>query len=538
MVAWRRSVAIVAGADHVRGTRCHARRVSERALPKWLPTAGVAFALALLVVMSFLERWSMLNQTAFPVGVDGYYYPLQLRSLLESHELAYPSVPIAFWLMTPLAALTDPITGAKIGAALFGALVALPAYGIGARLGRCRGAGLVAAVIATTSAGSAFLSIEFVKNGIGLTVLLTAVWLLMRALEKPSIARLVPAVLGALAAAFTHKMAGALLVVIAVPSIIAAASARGRLRGRRLLYVISLVSSVTVLLVILSMTVSKRATDIDLSRVVWADRSHWTAPALVTRSFQLTFGYEALIGACVGIAALFVLSRAGRGLVEKIPIPAHWRAEATRRGLSGETAIAWTIALLAIAIAWPRLDVTDVQGLGFRLRVASFVPFALAAAVVTGRLVARIKHRDFALAVVAVALAMRPTGHRDEGRIDVHPAMASAVQALKIPDTETIIVPERHIVFMVAWYARAHVQIRPEGVAPEHRWRLVPLAWIGMDSPLDTALLQARNGPRPPVGLHARHPNGLVLIPEETYQRVLESLPADVRTYWSRWRTI
>jgi hypothetical protein len=103
---------------------------------------------------------------------------------------------------------------------------------------------------------------------------------------------------------------------------------------------------------------------------------------------------------------------------------------------------------------------------------------------------------------------------------------------------DTMIAPERHIVFMVAWYTRAHVQIRPDGVAPEHRWRLVPLAWIGMDSPLDVALLAARSGPHPPLGFHSRHPNGLVLIPEETYQRVLESLAPEVRVHWSRWRTI
>ena len=122
----------------------------------------------------------MLSDSPFPVGVDGYFYPVQLRSLLETGTLEYPAAPLAFWLMAPLAAVTDPITGAKLGAALFGALVALPAYGVGARLGRGRAAGLVAAALATTSAGSAFLTIEFVKNGIGLTMLLTALWLLLR----------------------------------------------------------------------------------------------------------------------------------------------------------------------------------------------------------------------------------------------------------------------------------------------------------------------------------------------------------------------
>ena len=145
-----------------------------------------------------------------------------------------------------------------------------------------------------------------------------------------------------------------------------------------------------------------------------------------------------------------------------------------------------------------------------------------------------------ARAYAIVALLARTPGHRDEGRIQAHPAMVAAVQALagRVPAGDTVIVPERHIVFMVAWYARVDVRSRPESIAPEHRWRLMPLAWIGMGSALDKALMEARDGPAPPIGLHPRHPNGLVLVPEATYKRVLDSISPDVRTYWSRWRTI
>jgi hypothetical protein len=107
-----------------------------------------------------------------------------------------------------------------------------------------------------------------------------------------------------------------------------------------------------------------------------------------------------------------------------------------------------------------------------------------------------------------------------------------------VPPGDTVIVPERHIVFMVAWYARASVRMRPESVEPAHRWRLMPLAWIRMGSALDKALTEARKGPAPPIGLHPRHPNGLVVVPEETVVRLLESIEPKARAYWSRWRTI
>ena len=513
----------------------------SRPLPAWLPTAGIALALVGLVALSFVQRWTMLTESPYPIGVDGYFYPVQLRSLLETGALEYPAAPLAFWLMAPLAALTDPITGAKLGAALFGALVALPAYGVGARLGRCRGAGLIAAVLATTSAGSAFLTIEFVKNGIGLTVLMTAIWLLMRALEKPVTSRIVLAVVAALLAVLAHKMAASMLVVFAVPAIIAGAAGHGMLRGRRLLYIIALVIGMTTLMFVLGLAFPKRLPspgDIDLGHALFADAQHWDAPALVTRNVTLTFGHEALIGAILGIAGAFVL--ANRRAIERIVLPASIRGEPARQSYPGETAITWTVIVMAIAIAWPRLEVTDAQGLGFRLRVAAFVPMALAAAIVAGRVFSRIKHRDFILAVIAAALATRTPGRRDEGRIQAHPAMVAAVQALagKVPAGDTVIVPERHIVFMVAWYTRDRVRSRPEGVEPAHRWRLLPLAWTGMGSPLDKALTAARAGPRPPIGLHPRHPNGLVLVHDSTYQRIIDALPAGVRSAWSRWRTI
>ena len=205
---------------------------ARRELPAWAPAAGVAAALAALVAWSFAERWALLTASPFPVGVDGYYYPIQLRALLETGGLHYPAAPLGFWLMAPLAALTDPITGAKLGAALFGALIALPAYGVGARLGGGRGAGLIAAALATVSAGSRYLSLEFVKNGIGLTVALTAVWLVLRALERPDRGRIGGAALGLAAALATHKLAAGVALVLAAPAIAAELAARRAWRGR------------------------------------------------------------------------------------------------------------------------------------------------------------------------------------------------------------------------------------------------------------------------------------------------------------------
>src|SRR5689334_4277141 len=200
----------------------------------------------------------MLTASPFPLGVDGYYYPIQLRSLLETGTLQYPASPLTFWFMVPFAAATDPLVGAKLGAAIGGALVGLPAYGVGAHLGKSRGAGLIAAAVASTSATSAYLSMEFVKQGFGLTVALAALWLVLRAISSPSRRRIGVALGGVVAALLAHKLAVAVVVAIATPAVFEALRARGILRGRRLLYLLVITGVAAGVLVIVGLVAPQR----------------------------------------------------------------------------------------------------------------------------------------------------------------------------------------------------------------------------------------------------------------------------------------
>jgi len=108
-----------------------------------------------------------------------------------------------------------------------------------------------------------------------------------------------------------------------------------------------------------------------------------------------------------------------------------------------------------------------------------------------------------------------------------------------------VIVPERHILFMVAWYARAKVSLDPTRVPYADRVRMMPLAFIGFadDSPLGQMLDLARRsepaqGRAPPLSFHPRHRNGLVLVTEPTWDWMLALLPPRARDYWGGWPTI
>ncbi|HSS00625.1 MAG TPA: hypothetical protein VLM79_26380, partial [Kofleriaceae bacterium] len=203
----------------------------------------------------------------------------------------------------------------------------------------------------------------------------------------------------------------------------------------------------------------------------------------------------------------------------------------------------WPILLLAIAIGLPFLAVADRQGLGFRLRIAAFVPAALSAAIAVRAVLPLAWRRDRLLAAAALAIVLlRPPDDRVEGQVLTHPALVAAAQALAghVPAGATLIIPERHIAFMVAWYTRAPIAIRPERIPRDQRMRLLPLHFIGEGSALDRTLTAARAEPSlsPPIGLHPRHPNGLVLVPEATWDWILAHLPAADRVHFARWPTI
>lgn len=519
---------------------------APRRLPAWAPAVAIAAALAALVASSFLERWETLTASPFPLGVDGYYYPIQLRALLETGGLQYPSAPVAFWLMAPFAAATDPITGAKLAAALYGALIALPAYGLGARLGRGPGAGLLAAALAAKAAGSAYLTIEFVKNGIGLTVALAALWLILRAADAPSRARIAGALLAALAAALTHKMAAGLVAAVAIPAVLAGLAGRGALRGRRLIYVLLGLAGAGAAAAIWLLIANTALVE----GLLTAD-ARWDAPAHAGRKRDLMLGHEALAGLVVGLcAALAWTRRGGRavGAAARAILPREVVVDGPARLPPGDAAAGWAIAALALGLGLPWLDVTDAQGLGFRLRIAAFVPLALCAAMLAGRLLACFRHRDLALAGLAALLAAYHTpGSRDEGRVPTHPALITSVHALagKVPPGDTLIVPERHIAYMFAWYLRARVSLGPDQFPPDRRWRVMPLAWIEAGSALDRALLAARDRPGAatspgaeaprPLGLHPRHPNGMVVVAEPVWQEIAARLPPG--SPWPAWPT-
>jgi hypothetical protein len=281
---------------------------------------------------------------------------------------------------------------------------------------------------------------------------------------------------------------------------------------------------------------------------LFSSDAHWSAPALAMPNSTLAFGYEAATGGVLAIlAAIILFDRrrvAARPEVDQTSRGNHadaWLIAPRREQAPELRAFAWVVVGLALVIAIPWLDVTDPQGLGFRLRVTAFVPMALCAAIFAGELLRFVKHELPIVALAAVILVVQLCCDRHEGEVLTHPALATAVMAAtdQLPAGKTVIVPERHIMFMVDWYTRADVSLRPEPIPYAQRVRLFGLPFIGgQKSPLDRALDAARDQPEPPIGLHPRYRNGLVLVSEPTWDWLLTQLPAADRAHFAAWPTI
>jgi hypothetical protein len=469
--------------------------------------------------------------------VDGYWYAVQLRSLVESGHLASGGAPLALWLMAPLAALTSPVAGLKLGASLGAAALPVAVYFLARRIAGERAIGLLAAALVATSAGAFYLPTEFVKNAIALPVAVAALVALGRALERPGWRRAVVAAAVVAAAGLCHKVGLAFALTGAIAPL-AASLVRSRRGGdmtapggrivapaRVLVVAIVLAAGALVLLV---------ARDRALFDGLFTADGDLSIPALTGDGEPLTFRGEPAAAGLVGLAALLLLL-AHRATWLRPPSTGSATAPAQA---STDRALAIGPALWAVAVALPWLDAGSPDGLTFRLRAMAFLPLALAAASVAAAALARLSPRARMAAVMfATGLVLvRPARH-EAPVVRADPDLVAAVAAVApvLPPGAVVIAPERHIVFMTSWFTRAPARLRPETTPPARRQRLLPMSY--MSDGLSRAVDQARRtrGVAPPVGLHRAHRNGLVLVAEPTWEWMLGRLSPAERAYYSAW---
>lgn len=481
--------------------------------PNTLPLAA---CFALFVVAAWV-RLHALRESPYPTGIDGYWYLIQVRSLLERGHLYFPSAPLVPWLMAAAALLFGPVLAVKTIAAVGSALLVVPSYWVARRVSGERGPALLGAALVATSAQSFFLCTEFVKQAVGLTLAVGFAAALAAVLDRPSRARVAVAATFLLSCALAHKTALALALLMAGPPV---AIVLWRRRGSAVVHLALAAAFVC------AIAVAWAAHDV-LAPLRGLFHRHADLSFAVLNTpgrIPLVLGHEVALTAGLAAVALAL--------------------SLLRKPADGPRLPALAIGFIAFALlqALPWLNIADDQGLGYRLRLCACVCLAPCSALVAARILrtTRPTTRTVLLAlVVCSVLAFRPW-HSDEGVIKAHPAMVEATSRLAgvLPPEAVVVVPERHTAFMATWYGHVNTRLRPTPVADESRtYRLLPGAAIrpGLWTALDQLRAHPVTGVAPSIDLHSLHPNGLVLLPENTFQHLISELPEFERQWYKEW---
>lgn len=475
---------------------------------------AAAVGLATLIAIAFWVRWHFLTTaSSMPLGIDGFYYAVQLRSLLAGQGLYYPASPVAFWSMLPGAWALGPIDGAKLGAALGTALAAAPVYAIVRRATGASIAGLLGAALTATAAGGFQLAAEFVKQGIGLTFALTCVATLAGALESPKGRgrgpRLALAALLFLATLLTHLTSVGVALLFALPLLWAQAiEDHPTDLIRPLVGAGGAVLAVALLVLLLVPTVRQGM-----------GLGHLFGQASFAFLGDTAFHFEVALAALAALVTAVLLAP-GR-------IPVRQRAL-----LLGPVAF-------GLLLIFPWFSQSDPQGLTYRLRIMAFVPLAICAPVVLARLAARVPLL-LPAGTLMVMLSLVPVHEPPHAVYQNGMFLPGAVAIADVtPPDAVILVDARQMAFMVKWAAdrEARTSLPP---ADDRRplFRLVTAdllpPGVGRDLPAFEAALAP--GLPPPVHLLPRHPQTMILFAEPTWQALLRRAdPAD-RAALAPWK--
>src|SRR5579871_3638848 len=157
----------------------------------------------LIVLAGAAARALLLFSTPLVPGMNGAYYLVQARSLLQQGKLGIPDLPLTFVIQAILAKIVQFVSGAslessivfavKFADALLPALVAVPVFALVRRWANRPGAGLwvpaCAALAAAAGAPALVMVGDFQKNSLGLVWLASLLWALNNWLEQPSVKR-------------------------------------------------------------------------------------------------------------------------------------------------------------------------------------------------------------------------------------------------------------------------------------------------------------------------------------------------------------
>lgn len=155
--------------------------------------------LAAVVLAAIAVRASVQFGTGLMPGMNGAYYLVQVRAVIEKGHLAEHDMPLIFWLQAGLARLVQALSiltlessivlASKLFDSIVPALAAIPAFLLAVRWPGGRHsvwAGIAAATLAVLSSGPLRMVGDFQKNALGMLWVLSCAYCLQQGLDRRS----------------------------------------------------------------------------------------------------------------------------------------------------------------------------------------------------------------------------------------------------------------------------------------------------------------------------------------------------------------
>jgi hypothetical protein len=164
------------------------------------------------------QDWSLLFRYPFALGVDGYYYVLQITEFLRSGRFYFrTNSPLVLYAAACLTDVTgNPILSVKILSLALHTALCLGIFSIVTTITRSPWLGVLGATLAVFSGAHLYMVLEYINQLGSLTFLVWAVWCAMQTLRTRSKGWLVCSLIFFSVACLSHRSALPLLVSISV----------------------------------------------------------------------------------------------------------------------------------------------------------------------------------------------------------------------------------------------------------------------------------------------------------------------------------
>lgn len=172
----------------------------------WLAAVAVAIGVA--------AKFSLTTGQLLP-GLDGAYYWVQVRSLLENQKLAFDDLPLLFWVQAAFAGLFGDIpTAVRFSDAVLPALAAIPIYLMTRSAKSAWLPAVTILVVLLFPAQLYFFTGDFIKNAAAIPVVFFISWILASWHTMPKRWSISGLALGLLVLGLTHF--GTLLLALSI----------------------------------------------------------------------------------------------------------------------------------------------------------------------------------------------------------------------------------------------------------------------------------------------------------------------------------